>query len=233
MRLTKKLRENIVKAALLDIFKTREDADAVMSTYLVQEISLLQAIPDQAQAKKDDEYLKSCAARIKEKYRDLCTAGGVDTDANSYLRETNSGTHIYHYQLLDGVPVRGTDGQLKSVRFEFYGKTPSYVPSNLPPDLREKLDNFLLTHSKLKGDKNSMERTLNGCLDSVTTVKRLVEVYPDLEKYVPKGVTTSIALAVSPVDLIAEMAKMREANSGRKVGKLKAARLAKKEADSK
>lgn len=79
------------------------------------------------------------------------------------------------------------------------------------------LDDFFLKRSKLKEDESKMKAKLSSCLESVATVKRLIETYPDLEKYVPISVKgTGIQLAVPPAELMAEMAKMRESSNGKR-----------------
>lgn len=227
MRLTKTLKEQITKAALLDIFSAREESLAVKSTDLFRSIALHQALPDQEAAAKADAQLKALSDKFKKIYGSDVTRGGIQTDYRNHLYDGHDGEYIYHYQFMDGQLVRGTDGSPKTEAFKVYGDYGSSVPKDLPAHIQRDLEDYRLESSKFRADKSEMELTLEGCLGAATTVKRLVELYPDLEKYIPKGVGTAVALAVPPSELMGKMSKMREPNTGRKVGKLKAARMAK------
>lgn len=223
-RLTKQTKEIILNRAIKDIFSERDDQDKRTQSEIFKEIVDHRVGVDQVKADNLYRELKAKAAEFNEQLG-LGKDEGIFKATSCFFRDSwlcTSGTwrqkaDVYNYLNDEGEFVLNDQGDPTTIQVDRYGQAESYLrPGNATEAQRKKLEAFWLSHEKLEEDKERLKSKIKTCLESVTTVKKLIETYPDLEKYVPsssKG--TGVVLAVPPTELIAEMNKAREGGKPR------------------
>lgn len=93
-----------------------------------------------------------------------------------------------------------------------FGACHQYRPVEIPPgsDLEKRLISIQKRSDLLKDDRKALERTLNSVIMPVTTDKKLIEVWPDAEKWIPTTPAATANLpAIRPEDLNAMILDMQ------------------------
>jgi len=220
-RLTKSAKETIVTNAMDDIFKTRREELLREESLLVQQIVKARAVQDQDKAERLRRELREKIEQCNKELGQEVFALRVEYTycVASCFGKWHSEDRLNNYLNSEGEFVRGAmSGKPTTVSMPVISQYGTDIREKyVTPKQSQQLDDFFLKRSKLRGDESKMKSKLSSCLESVTTVKRLIETYPDLEKYVPISVKgTGVKLAVPPAELMAEMAKMRESSNGKR-----------------
>lgn len=223
-RLTKQTKEIILNRAIKDIFSERDDQDKRTQSEIFKEIVDHRVGVDQVRADNLYRELKAKAAEFN-KLLGLGEDEGIFKATSHIFRGSwlsasktwRQKADVYNYLNDEGEFVLNDQGGPTTIQVDRYGQAESDLhPDNVTEAQRKKLEAFWLSREKLEEDKERLKTKIKACLESVTTVKKLVETYPDLEKYVPSSAKgTGVVLAVPPMELIAEMNKAREGGKPR------------------
>jgi len=213
-RLNKSTKETIVKTAIKDIFKEREEALMLEESALMQQILRHSAVKDQEGSGIAAKTVRDMVNQYNDKFGNILTVtNNVISTSYLILSKISFGKRheIRNFLTPEGKVVRSEGGDLVPQLITLYSTGGRHFDKgDLTKSQLTKVYSFLLSRHSLEEDIRKMTSKLTACVSGITTVTKLINTYPDLEKYVPNSAkSTGIILSVSPHELTAEMEKMR------------------------
>ena len=172
MRLTKEIKDKIKDDIIFETFKEKKEKIKKLNSELADEVY------DYFIIKEYKEYMEYLPDNFFSKSDEL------------YVTFNNE-SYEYGYRRTTFLKLS------EEKKFPYFLSKTSKV---ICPILNEKFNCIQKEEIKIKKDKEALESKINGLLKSVNTKKQLLEIWPDVEKYLPEE-KTKYELQVKPDEI--------------------------------